>query len=288
MDNKTAGFIHLHIAVLLFGLAGLFGKWIAQQPVVIVLGRAFFAAISLALLLIFTRKTLIPSGFVAHLHLLILLGILLAVHWFSFFRAIQVSSIAVGVFTYSAFPVFVSFLEPLFFKERFKAMSVIAALVTSGGVALMSFNNGSQSSVSSGALWGVFSGLTFALLSLINRKLVKCYEPLLMALYQNATAAILLSPFYIVLGPKITGRDLLLLIILGIIFTAISHSLFISSLKYLKTRVASIIACLEPVYGVMFALLLLKEIPGLRVIAGGFIIIIMAIYISIRMERGFE
>jgi drug/metabolite transporter (DMT)-like permease len=288
MDDRIAGFIHLHIAVLLFGLAGLFGKWIAQPPVVIVLGRAFFASVSLTLLLIFKRKTIFPPGFIAHLHLLILPGILLAVHWFSFFRSIQVSSVAVGVFTYSTFPVFVSFLEPLFFKERLTAMGVVAALVTFGGVALMSFNGRSQTSVSSGALWGVFSGLTFAFLSLINRKLVEWYDPLLLALYQNATAVVFLSPFYLMLSPAITVGDMLKLIMLGVVFTAVSHSLFISSLKYLRTRIASIIACLEPVYGVMFALLLLKEVPGLRVVIGGVIIMIMALYITVRLERGFK
>jgi drug/metabolite transporter (DMT)-like permease len=288
MDYRAKGFIQLHIAVLLFGLAGLFGKWVAQPSVIIVLGRAFFSAFSLALLMFFKRETLFPSDFITHLLPLLLPGILLAVHWFSFFRSIQVSSVAVGVFTYSTFPVFVSFLEPLVFKERFTVISVVAAFVTFAGVVIMSFNTANHGSTSGGVLWGTISGFTFALLSLINRKLVKSYNPLLIAFYQNAMAVVFFSPFYIMLGSTIKGRDLLLLAILGVVFTALSHSLFISSLKYLRARVASIVACLEPVYGVMFALLLLKEVPSLRVVIGGVMIMIMALYITVRLERGFK
>ncbi len=283
VDNKTAGFIHLHLAVLLFGLAGLFGKLLVQPAVVIVLGRAFFAAASLVLILTCTGKQLVPSRPIDYLFLL-LLGMLLAAHWVAFFRSIQVSTVAVGLFTFSTFPVFVVFLEPLFLGEKLQVRSVIIAVVAFGGVTLM-VTPGGGNVAGRGAVWGVFSGFTFAFLSIMNRKFVQRYDALLLALYQNAAAAIVLSPLFFTLKPHLNGRDLALLMLLGVVFTAISHSLFISGLKRVRTRIASIMACLEPVYGVMFALLLLGEVPGVRVVLGGLVIVGMALYVTVRPDR---
>lgn len=283
MDNKTAGFIHLHLAVLLFGLAGLFGKLLVQPAVVIVLGRAFFAAASLVLILTCTGKQLVPSRPIDYLFLL-LLGMLLAAHWVAFFRSIQVSTVAVGLFTFSTFPVFVVFLEPLFLGEKLQVRSVFIAVVAFGGVTLM-VTPGGGDVAGRGAVWGVFSGFTFAFLSIMNRKFVQRYDALLLALYQNAAAAIVLSPLFFTLKPHLNGRDLTLLMLLGVVFTAISHSLFISGLKRVRTRIASIIACLEPVYGVAFAMLLLGEIPGIRVLAGGVLILGMALQVTVRPDR---
>jgi len=67
--------------------------------------------------------------------------------------------------------------------------------------------------------------------------------------------------------------DFLLLAALGIFCTALAHVLFIKSLVHIKTQLASITACLEPVYGIIFAFVLLGEIPALRTILGGCIIL---------------
>jgi drug/metabolite transporter (DMT)-like permease len=72
---------------------------------------------------------------------------------------------------------------------------------------------------------------------------------------------------------SIRPMDFLLLAVLGIFCTALAHVLFIKSLVHIRTQLASIIACLEPVYGILFAFALLGEIPALRTILGGGIIL---------------
>ena len=120
MSHKRSLF-EIHLAVLLFGLAGLFGKWLALSPVIIVLGRVFFASVALALLFLFTKQSLRIYPRKNYL-LLFLLGLILSIHWISFFKSIQVSTVAVGLLSYSIFPVFTAFLEPLFFKEKLPEM----------------------------------------------------------------------------------------------------------------------------------------------------------------------
>jgi len=84
--------------------------------------------------------------------------------------------------------------------------------------------------------------------------------------------------------PTFHIRDILLLIILGTVFTGISHSLFINGLKNIKTQTAGVISSLEPVYGIFFAAFLLKEIPTLREILGGIIILGTVFYSTIKSK----
>jgi drug/metabolite transporter (DMT)-like permease len=76
-----------------------------------------------------------------------------------------------------------------------------------------------------------------------------------------------------------------LLVILGTACTAVSHTLFIKGMRSIKAQTASIISSLEPVYGIVFAFLLLDEIPSLRTVAGGCIILLSQVLIIIKIFR---
>jgi drug/metabolite transporter (DMT)-like permease len=78
---------------------------------------------------------------------------------------------------------------------------------------------------------------------------------------------------------------LLLLILLGIVCTAVAHSLFISGSSNVKAQTASIIASLEPVYGIIFSMILLSEIPTLQITLGGLIILGSSIYVTIKSRN---
>jgi len=272
----------IHTAVLLFGLAGLFGKWLALSPIIIVLGRVFFASLALALLLFFTRQGFSIKSRQIYL-ILLFLGFILSVHWVSFFQSIQVSSVAIGLLSYSTFPVFTTFLEPLFFKERLVKANVLFSLLCLFGVFLIIPSFQLNNSTFRGVLWGLFAGFTFAILTIFNRKLTQKLSPLSIAFYQDLFATIFLLPFLFVLRPSLSSRDILLLIILGTVCTAGSHTLFIKGMRYIKAQTASIISALEPVYGILFALLFLDEMPSLRTITGGCVILVSQVLIFIKI-----
>ncbi|MBN1223790.1 MAG: DMT family transporter, partial [Candidatus Aminicenantes bacterium] len=125
----------IHTAVLLFGFAGLFGKWLVFSPIFIVAGRVFFASLSLALILrLFHIEFRVRPR--SDLRLLLFLGLVLAGHWVSFFQSIQVSSVAIGLLSFSTFPVFTTFLEPVFFKERISKINILFSLFCFFGVFL--------------------------------------------------------------------------------------------------------------------------------------------------------
>ncbi|MBW2128604.1 MAG: DMT family transporter [Deltaproteobacteria bacterium] len=284
MNKNTRGLLSIHFAVLLFGLSGLFGKWISLSPLLIVLGRTFFAFLALGLVLAFQGRPLkVRSlkdlfGFVG-------LGGVLALHWGSFFQSIQSSTVALGLLTYSTFPLFVTFMEPRLFHERLRPFDVGTAAVVFFGLILVlpSFDFGSH--ITQGALWGVLSGFTFAVLSLLNRYYVRSYSSSVIAFYQNLFAALMIFPFFLPKPLHVTGKDIFSLFLLGVPCTALAHVLFIKGLGRVRAQIAGVAASLEPVYGILLALLLLGETPSARTIIGGSMIIGAAVTTALKPKN---
>jgi drug/metabolite transporter (DMT)-like permease len=283
MDKKKSLF-EIHVAVLLFGLAGLFGKWLVLSPFIIVLGRVFFASITLALFLRLLKRSMKISPRKNYLYL-ILLGFILAVHWVSFFKSIQVSTVAVGLLSFATYPVFTTFLEPLLLKEKIIKTNIFFSLFCVVGVFLIIPRFDLDNSTFVGVLWGLLSSVTFAVLTILNRKLTQHFSSLLIAFYQDFFAMLFLLPFYFVLRPALNTNDILLLCVLGVFCTAGSHTLFIKGMKRIKAQTASMIHFLEPVYGIIFAFFFLHEIPSLRTILGGVIILWGQILIILKIFK---
>jgi drug/metabolite transporter (DMT)-like permease len=279
--RRSSGLVEIHLAVMLFGIAGLFGKWLTLPAWGIVLGRTGFATLALGAMLIFTKDYHRPEGR-AGMYWFALMGWVLAVHWITFFHAIQVSSVAVALLTFSTFPVFITWLEPWWFAEKRRLIDVLTSLMVVLGVAIMVYPSPVGGRTFSGALWGTVSGLTFAVLSLLNRKWVRAYPPVLIAFYQNAVAAVFLLPLAFWVGMPVGVRQISLLATLGVVCTALSHVLFIYGLAFVRAQLASVIACLEPVYGIALAYLLLHEIPSMPTLAGGAVILLTTAVATMR------
>ncbi|MCF8044660.1 MAG: DMT family transporter [Desulfarculaceae bacterium] len=264
----------VHLAVLLFGFSGLFGKLLALSPILIVLGRTAFAALSLLLFAqVFTRTRLLPSSRREGVFL-VLQGLLLAVHWLFFFHSIQVSTVAVGLISFSTFPMFTTLMEPVFFKERLRVKDMVASLLVLAGTYLVIPSLTLANDITRGAAAGILAGLTFALLTLLNRRNVVHTNAICAAFYQNSFACLfLVLPALWIRSTGPTPRDILLLSILGIFCTGLAHTLFIRSLGYIRARTASIVTGLEPVWGIVFAFFILKEVPGIQTLAGGIVIL---------------
>ena len=273
--------IQLHLAVILAGGAGLFAKLVIASPAVITCGRTFFGSLALA-----GTAALIKSNLRLRsrkdLIMLALSGAILAVHWYSFFVSIQVSTVAIGLLAFSTFPLFVTFLEPFVFNERLQRYDVITALAVVAGLILVipSWDIGNH--LTQGVLWGVLSAFSYAALSLLNRSYVRVYPTLTVALYQQAFAALCALPFALRCQDIPAGRDILLLIVLGVIFTGLAQGLAVASLRHLRAQTVGVAYGLEPVYGILLAWLLLNEQPASRTLCGGFLICCAVIWASFK------
>ncbi|MBI1773691.1 MAG: DMT family transporter [Burkholderiales bacterium] len=276
--KKTAlpSLLALHIAVFLFGAAGVLGKLLTVSALLLVFGRTLFAALCLLPVLAYQRqlhfrdvsKSTIACGF------------LLAIHWLTFFASLNFAPVAFGLMGFASFPLFVALLEPWFFKESRRAHDAWATIFVVVGMVVMV----SATSWGDGAVYalglGILSGFSFALLAMVNRWQGGHTPPFKLAFFQNGVAAIFLLPLILVTG-DLAGNSAQTwsgLILLGAVFTAFSHCLFMFSLRHLSTSFASTITSLEPVYGMLLAFLFLQETPGMRELTGAFIILVAAAY----------
>jgi drug/metabolite transporter (DMT)-like permease len=284
VQPRSRSLAQIHLAVLLFGFPGLFGKWLALPAVVIVFGRVLFASLALAGIMRL-RKVPFRVRPRRDLFLLGLCGLVLAVHWTMFFRAVQVSSVAVGLLAYSSFPVFTAFLEPLLARERWDPASLIFALLCVVGVGLIVPGFDLSNAVVLGVLWGLGAGLTFSVLSVLDRALAARHSPLTIAFSQDLLAGLFLVPAILGTGLALTGREWALVALLGVFGTAAAHTLFISGMRGVGARTASILSSLEPVYGILLALAFLKEVPSLRTVSGGAVVLAAAAAATVRARR---
>jgi drug/metabolite transporter (DMT)-like permease len=142
-----------------------------------------------------------------------------------------------------------------------------------------------SNNLSRGVFAGIFSALTFSLRNIIQRKYISHYPGTTIILYQLIVIIILLLPFARFKNPLPDHNNLVLLVVLGIFFTALPHSLFAFGLNNLKAKTVSIIASLQPAYATLFAFLVLGEIPDGKVILGGMIIVSCAVFESLSQSN---
>ena len=281
--NRHGAVLALHGAVLLFGFAGLFGKWLELPPVYIVLGRTIVATAALAALRALRRDALPPFDF-----RLVATGAALALHWVAFYSAIQVASVAIGLLGFASFPLFVLVLERVMLGQRWGRREVVTAGLVLAGLLLVVPDFSWADRTLQGLAWGLLSGLTFALLAVLNRRFAATRAAKDVALWQNACATLVLVPIAMAADsvPAFDARAIGLLVVLGVLCTAVAHTLFIGALRTVTAHTASVVAALEPVYGIALAFVLLDEVPGARTLAGGALIVGAAIYATRRAGSG--
>jgi drug/metabolite transporter (DMT)-like permease len=214
-----------------------------------------------------------------------LLGVLLALHWVTYFHSMQVSSVAVGVIALYTFPVMTVFLEPLFHGEKPHIKDIISALTVLFGIYLLVPEFSINNEITQGIMWGVLSALFFALRNIIQGHYFRGYTARHSLFYQTLVTFIVLLPFSLEVIPNVTPIQWGQLLILGIFFTALPHTLFAFSLLNLKAKTVSLVACTQVVYAAVFAALLLNELPQLSTIVGGLIVLSAAMYESYTAGR---
>lgn len=272
---RKRAILSVNLAVFLFGTVGLFAKWISLPAIGITFGRVLFSSLALLTFALLTRQSLRVRG--KHAFWLVLAGGLLAVHWWLFLLSIQLSTVAVGTITFSAFPLFVTFLEPLVFHEKLRVRQVLSAFLILLGVLLIVPQFTLENKISLGIVVGLLSALAYSVLALLNRYFMRYYSGTVTALYEQGSAVLLLLPSFCWIPFSPGVFDWAMLAFLGIVTTALAHTLFISSLKVLPAQITGIVSSMESVYGILLALLVLGEKPSLRELAGAAVVMIVVI-----------
>lgn len=274
----------LHFAALLLGGTALFSKLIPLPALDITALRGVLATVLLALLLLATRRSFRLESRSQYL-LMGAGGLLFAFHWLTYFYAMQVSSVAVGVIALFTFPVITALMEPLMDLKRPDKHSLAMSAVVLAGVGLIGLEGNIAGNVVLGLTLGVLSAIAYSARNILQRrKLMGVSGPVTM-FYQCVITALVFLPF---LGPTVAELSFntwLLILLLSSVFTALPHSLIAHGLRSINATSASFILALQVFYATLLAALVLSEVPGPATIAGGLLIVLSSIYVTRQSRR---
>jgi drug/metabolite transporter (DMT)-like permease len=274
----------LLLATLFISTSGVLGKYIAMPTEVIIWFRA---SIAMVFLYIFCRYKKIDLQIKSSKDYLpfFISGVFMTAHWVTYFYALKLSNVALGVLSLYTFPILTALLEPLFLKVKFNPIYLVLGLMVLLGLSILVPELSLESNQVKGILFGVFSALCYAIRILILKQHVAHYNGTMLMFYQTVLVTILLFPVLFFMDVSGLQSQLPYLILLALLTTAIGHSLMLYSLKFFSATTTTIISSLQPIFGIILAYFFLNEIPTKTTFIGGSIILLTVVIESIRSRK---
>lgn len=277
------GYVFIITAMLIWGSVGVFARFAGAEPLIAVLYRLLFggATIALALLAGFGRqKAEAASGAVRrHLPMLLLSGLALAANWLFFFKALASTSVSNAVLSYYAAPVIVALASPALLGERLERRTILATALAFSGLFVMLYQPGRSVSAAdaAGIGYGLIAACFYATVTITGRWLVGV-DAVRQVLVQCTVAAAVLVPVVAGWGGGLSAMalpagSLLLLLVVGAVHTAFALILYFEGLRRVKVQHVGVLAYLDPVSAVLFALVFLGEVPAGPTLMGGALVL---------------
>ena len=209
-------------------------------------------------------------------------AVFLGGHWITYFHALKVSNVAIGMLSIHTYPVITALLEPLFLKKRLDPVHIVLAIVVLAGVYIMVPELDLQRSEVTGMLFGILSAILYSLRNIILKTQINRYNGVVLMHHQLAILTIVLLPVLFLFDSSNIETQYPYVIILALLTTAIGHTLFVRSFKHFSITTASLISSALPVFGILMGVLFLAEIPGRNTIIGGVLIITTVVVEALR------
>jgi len=275
---------NLILATLFISTSGVLGKYIAMPSEVIIWFRSAIAMIFLYGFCKYKKISIKVPNFKYHIPLIIS-SLFMAIHWITYFYALKLSNVALGMLSLYTFPIITALLEPLFFKSKINPVHIILGGVVLIGVFILAPEFNLESSNVKGILFGLFSALCYSIRLLILKQHVNQYHGSMLMLYQTSVITIVLIPVLFFMDVSNFQSQFPYLLVLAILTTAIGHSLMVHSLKFFSTTTATIISSIQPVFGIIIAFFIVNEVPEINTIWGGLLIISTVLIETIRIKK---
>jgi len=261
----------LNIAVVLMSTSGVLGKSILFPPEITIWWRCLFAAFIIGLFCWYKKYNLkIKSKKDAAS--LLLSGFLLGGHWVTYFYALQLSNVAIGMLSLFTYPIITTLLEPLFFKINLSKYQLVLGGVIIIGIYFLTPEMNFENNDTKGVLMGIISASFYALRNIITKRNVAHYNASIVMFYQLIVIVLILWPFSISYNYTDTS-NWIKIVSLAFITTALGHTLFVNSFKNFTISTASIMGSMSPIYGIILGIIFLSEIPSTTTLFGGALIL---------------
>ena len=211
-------------------------------------------------------------------------GLFLGAHWITYFWALKLSNVALGMLSLHTFPVMIVLLEPLFMKMKRDYVHIVLGIMVLAGIYILAPDFNIENSDLQGILVGLFSALCYALRILILKTYVSRYDGTMLMMHQLVILTIVLSPVLLFMETSGFRTQWPYVLLLAFLTTALGHTMFVRSLKHFSASTAGIITSALPVYGIIIAFIFLGEIPSLNTYIGGLLIVSTVVIESLRSK----
>jgi drug/metabolite transporter (DMT)-like permease len=276
--------LELSLATLFISTSGALGRFIDMPTPVTVWWRCSLGLFFLFLFSRIFKIKLLPRS-KKDLPTITLSAIFLGAHWITYFYALKLSNVAIGMLSLYTFPVITALLEPFFSKQKLETTHVVLSILILIGIYILVPDFNIENTQVKGIVWGIISAVCYALRNLILKSQTSNYHGTSLMIYQLFVLTILLAPVLFIMDTSNITKQYSYVLLLALLTTAIGHTLFVNSLKYFAASSASIISSIIPIYGILIGYFFLGEIPELKTIIGGSLIILTVVIEGIRSKK---
>ena len=290
-NNNIQSYLKLHFIILIWGFTAVLGALISLEAIPLVWYRL---ALALPFLLLWIKYKKLPMGVKPKSMMNFAFGgFIIALHWVAFFMAIKVSNVSVALVTMSTGAFFASLLEPLFFKRKVNPIEVLLGILIIGGLYLIFRVNDMYVY---GMLWALLAAFLSALFSVLNGLYIIKHDGFVLSFYQLLFGLFAISIYLLFNGDftleffQLSNSDWLYLLILATFCTAYAFAASINLMKHLSPYTIMLSINLEPVYGIILALIVFgeKEKMSMPFYLGTFLILSIVIlnsYLKIKQTK---
>ena len=259
-NDNLKSYLHLHVIVFIWGFTAILGKLISLEALDLVWYRMLFASVIMTFVVLFNKEKMkVPFNVLVGF---IVSGIIIAAHWLTFYQAIIVSNVSITLACLSTGAFFASILEPIFYKRKVIWYELLFGVIVVVGLGII-FNV--ETKYKTGIYLAVTSAFLSALFSVINGKYAKEYNPNIISLYELSSGVFFISIYLFFAGSftpaffALSINDLIWLFLLSSICTAYAFSASVKVMKFLSPFTVMLTINLEPIYGIILALLIFKD-----------------------------
>jgi drug/metabolite transporter (DMT)-like permease len=259
-NDNVRSYLHLHLIVFIWGFTAVLGALISLAAVPLVWYRMSMASV---FILFFIWIKRIP--FKVPLKILIgfiFAGLIITLHWLTFFKAIKVSNISVTLACLSTGAFFTSLLEPLLHGRKVILYEVFFGVLVIVGLGIIFKVEGNYIQ---GILFALSSAFLSALFSVINSKYAKLYNPSVVSFYEILSGVVFLSAYFLFIGGfdaaffQLSFNDWMYLALLSSICTAYAFIASVKVMKFLSPYTVMLTINLEPIYGIILAVIVFQD-----------------------------
>lgn len=288
MPKSNANFIQLFAAIIIMSSSGTLARSLDISAELAIWTRCILGAVVLFGIIKWMKLPL-GVGKGRPLKMVVISTILMTIHWVTYFYALYYSSVAVGMLSLFTYPVMTALLEPLIVKSKFNLGDLILALIAFIGLYFLVPEFDLDNQVTQGVLFGLLSAFTYSLRNLILKLYVKDHSGITLMFMQLLGVALMLTPvvFYYGVGHSFVGiaHDWMPLLLLGVVTTALGHTIFVMSFKNFSITTVSILSTLTPLIGIGLGMLFLNEYPEGKIWIGAGLISVAVVAESLKSMR---